>query len=118
MNDLVDVLLLSLANLIILVILLMRTDAQLKKIRSIESFLAKMFAKASEKSDELDDIPPSILEQVKAGKINKAAVEYTKFYDVSINEAHIAVRQLNFKIQRRATAEEALSKTSPPAHPG
>lgn len=52
MNDLVDVLLLSLANLIILTILLLRTDAQLRKIRSIESFLAKMFSKASGKPDE------------------------------------------------------------------
>ena len=117
MEEPIDILLLSLANLIILAILFAKTDAQLKKIRSIESFLAKMFAEASEESGELDDIPPSILEQVKAGKINKAAVEYTKFYDVSINEAHIAVRQLNFKMQRRATAEEPLSKTSQPAQP-
>jgi hypothetical protein len=47
MNDLVDVLLLSLANLIILTILLLRTDAQLRKIRSIESCLAQLFSKAS-----------------------------------------------------------------------
>ena len=117
MQDANDLLLLSLANLIILVILLFRTDAQLKKIISIEAFLARILGKAPKSSNAADDIPPPVLKQVKARKINKAAVEYRKFYDVSFNEALVAVRRLHYTIQRRTTTGEASSKASPPPRP-
>jgi len=117
MEDANDLLLLSLANLIILVILLLRTDAQLKKIISIESFLAKMLGKPPKNSNAVDDVPPPVLKQVKAGKINKAAVEYRKFYDVSFNEALVAVRRLHYTIQRGTTTDEVPTKASPPPRP-
>ena len=81
-----------------LIMLLMRIDAQLKKVKIIESLIAKISNKTPETIAETD-IPPPVLEQIKLGNMTQATILYTKFYDVSLHEAEIAVQQLAWKIQ-------------------
>jgi hypothetical protein len=98
MEDIDNVFLLSLANFVMLIMLLMRIDAQVKKVKIIESLLAKKTDKTLETSSETD-IPTPVLEQIKIGNMTQAIILYKKFYDVSLHEAEIAVQQLAWKIR-------------------